>query len=233
MKSAVVVFPGSNCEMDTVLAIEKISGRKPETVWHKDALPQGTDLVVLPGGFSYGDYLRVGAIAKVSPVMRSVVEHARAGGLVIGICNGFQILLESGLLPGALIRNRGLHFVCRWVHLQVEKQGTPFTHFDQRVIRIPIAHATGNYFIQSDGLRALEENGQVLFRYCSESGEVSDASNPNGSLNGIAGITNEQGNVLGMMPHPERAIDERLGSTDGRLFWESVLRKHFAATGAA
>jgi phosphoribosylformylglycinamidine synthase subunit PurQ / glutaminase len=232
MKAAVVIFPGSNCEMDTIRGIEKVLGRRPDAVWHKDSLPAGTDLVVLPGGFSYGDYLRVGAIAKVSPVMRSVADHAAAGGLVIGICNGFQILVEAGMLPGALVRNRGLHFVCRWINLRVERNDTPFTRFDKRVIRIPIAHATGNYFLDAAGLARLEEKGQVLFRYCDADGEVTDAVNPNGSLNSIAGITNEAGNVLGMMPHPERAVSTHLGSEDGLLFWESVLLKHQSALSA-
>ncbi len=230
MKAAVVVFPGSNCEMDTILGIEKVLGRRPDTVWHKDRIAPGTDLVVLPGGFSYGDYLRVGAIAKVSPVMQSVADHARAGGLVIGICNGFQILVEARLLPGALVRNRGLHFICRSIHLRVERRDTPFTRFDRKVLRVPIAHATGNYFVDPDGLKDIESKGQVLFRYCTADGEVTDAANPNGSLNNIAGITNEAGNVLGMMPHPERAVDTVLGSADGLLFWESVLKGSVAVS---
>ncbi|PKO15039.1 phosphoribosylformylglycinamidine synthase I [candidate division BRC1 bacterium HGW-BRC1-1] len=230
MKSAVVIFPGSNCEMDTVLAIEKISGRTPEKVWHKDSLPSDTDLVVLPGGFSYGDYLRVGAIAKVSPVMQSVQRHAEAGGLTIGICNGFQILLECGLLPGAMMRNRGLHFVCKWTNLKVTRNDTPFTRFSKDVLHIPVAHATGNYFVEPGKLQEIEDRGQVLFRYCTPEGELTDAANPNGSLNSIAGITNEQGNVLGLMPHPERAINKELGSADGILFWESVLGAQTVST---
>jgi phosphoribosylformylglycinamidine synthase len=209
--------------MDAVRAVELVTGVSPEIAWHKDPLPGGTDLVVLPGGFSYGDYLRVGAIARFSPVMQSVIEHANAGGLVLGICNGFQILLEAGLLPGAMVRNRSLHFQCRWVHLSVERTDTVFTQFDKQVLRIPIAHATGNFFIDPEGLKKLEDNRQVVFRYCSAEGLVGDESNANGSVGNIAGVVNEQGNVLGMMPHPERAMEDVLGSTDGRLIWESVL----------
>lgn len=225
MKTAVVVFPGSNCEADAVRAVELVAGASPEIAWHKDPLPSGTDLVVLPGGFSYGDYLRVGAIARFSPVMQSVIKHATAGGLVLGICNGFQILLEAGLLPGAMVRNRSLHFQCRWVYLKVERTDTAFTAFEKSILHIPIAHATGNYFIDPEGLRALEQNQQVVFRYCSADGVVSDESNANGSVANIAGIVNEQGNVLGMMPHPERAMEEVLGSTDGALIWKSVLKQ--------
>lgn len=223
MKTAVVCFPGSNCEMDTIRAIRQVSGKAPEVVWHKDTLPANCDLVVLPGGFSYGDYLRVGAIARVSPVMDSVAKHARKGGLVLGICNGFQILLEARLLPGAMMRNRNLHFICKWVHLLTVRGNTPFTRGVPQILRIPVAHATGNFFIEAEGLKRMEDRGQVLFRYCSETGEILDDSNPNGSLNAIAGITNEQGNVLGMMPHPERAIDPVLGSSDGEMIWKSVL----------
>lgn len=223
MKTAVVLFPGSNCEADTIKAVEKISGTSPEVAWHKDPLPANTDLVVLPGGFSYGDYLRVGAIAKFSPVMQSVIEHAKQGGLVMGICNGFQILLESGLLPGAMVRNKSLHFVCKWANLRVEKPNSPFTNFDKKVIRIPIAHATGNYFIDPEGLCRLEEQNQIVFRYCDENGVYGNDTNPNGSVGSIAGICNEAGNVLGMMPHPERAIADELGSSDGQLIWKSVL----------
>ena len=223
MKTAVVVFPGSNCEMDTIQAIAKVSGRTPDSVWHKDLIPADADLVVLPGGFSYGDYLRAGGIARFSPVMKSVIEFANAGGLVLGICNGFQILLEARLLPGAMVRNRGLHFVCKWVDLHVERHDSAFSNFDKDVIHIPIAHAQGNYFIDPEGLKQLEDNRQVIFRYCSPEGEVSDAYNPNGSVASIAGICNERGNVLGMMPHPERAISQTLGSTDGLDFWEALL----------
>lgn len=223
LKAAVVVFPGSNCEADSIRALELLSGNKPEAVWHKDRITPGTDLVVLPGGFSYGDYLRAGAIARFSPVMQSITEFAGAGGLVIGICNGFQILLEAGLLPGAMLRNRGLTFACKHVHLCVERTDTPFSRFEKKVLRIPIAHGEGNYFIDEAGLAELEGNRQVVFRYCSPGGQVDDRANPNGSVANIAGIVNREGNVLGMMPHPERAIEEELGSTDGALIWRSLL----------
>lgn len=223
MKAAVVVFPGSNCDADTVRAIEAVSGETPAVVWHKDQLPSDTELAVLPGGFSYGDYLRAGAIAKFSPVMESVIEHARRGRLVLGICNGFQMLLEAGILPGAMMRNRHLHFVCKWVNLKTERHDTPFTRFDKEILRIPIAHGLGNYHIDADGLMKLRDRNQIVFRYCSETGEATDACNPNGSVDSIAGICNEAGNVLGMMPHPERAIDEAIGSDDGLLFWQSTL----------
>ena len=223
MKTSVVVFPGSNCETDTIKAVEAISGHSPEIAWHKDRLPSSTDLVILPGGFSYGDYLRAGAIARFSPVMQSVIDHARSGGLVLGICNGFQILLEAGLLPGAMVRNRSLHFVCKWVNLRVERTDLQFTNGIDRILKIPIAHATGNYFIDPDGLCRLEEQSQIVFRYCDEDGHTTKPSNPNGSVGNVAGICNESGNVLGMMPHPERAVSEELGSSDGRLILENAL----------
>lgn len=233
MKAAVVVFPGSNCEQDTLLAIRKVWGVQPEAVWHKDRIAPSTDLVVLPGGFSYGDYLRAGAIARFSPVMQSVVEYARAGGMVLGICNGFQILLEARLLPGAMVRNCGMHFVCKWVNLRVERENLAWTHFSKRILRIPIAHATGNYFIDAEGLRRLSANRQIVFRYCGADGEIAENSNPNGSVESIAGVCNEAGNVLGMMPHPERAVDADLGSTDGVDFWlglKNALEKQCFAT---
>lgn len=223
MKTAVVVFPGSNCEMDTVRAVENLSGRSPEIAWHKDPLPSGTDLVLLPGGFSYGDYLRAGAIARFSPVMKSVVEHAKAGGLVLGICNGFQILLEAGLLPGAMVRNSSLHFVCKWTHIRTERTDLAFTSGISPVIKIPVAHATGNYFIEPEGLCRLEELEQIVFRYCDETGQATKEANPNGSIGNIAGVCNEAGNVLGMMPHPERAISADLGSDDGAQILRAAL----------
>jgi phosphoribosylformylglycinamidine synthase len=222
LKAAVVIFPGSNCEHDTVLAIRKAWGIEPETVWHKDRISPSTDLVVLPGGFSYGDYLRAGSIARFSPVMKSVVEFAGAGGAVLGICNGFQILLEARLLPGAMMRNRGLHFVCKWVNLRVERDDLPWTAYAKRILRVPIAHATGNYFIDPEGLQRLKANRQIVFRYCDETGSTADHCNPNGSVEAIAGVCNEAGNVLGMMPHPERAVDADLGSEDGMNFWLGV-----------
>lgn len=223
MKAVVVQFPGSNCEMDAVFALERVTHRRPRLVWHKDTVPADTDLVVLPGGFSYGDYLRAGAIARVSPVMQSVVEFASRGGLVLGICNGFQILLESGLLPGAMLRNKGLHFVCKWVYLRTERADLPFTKLVAPVIRLPIAHAMGNYYIDAAGLARLEANGQIVFRYCTRDGNLTDEANPNGSVGHIAGICNEVGNVLGMMPHPERAIDPEQGGSDGKAVFDSIL----------
>jgi phosphoribosylformylglycinamidine synthase len=209
--------------MDTIKAVEEISGKSPNIAWHKDKLPSGTDLVLLPGGFSYGDYLRAGAIARFSPVMQSVIEHAKAGGLVLGICNGFQILLEAGLLPGAMVRNRSLHFVCKWIHLRTERTDLAFTTGVAPLLKIPVAHATGNYFIDPDGLCQLEEQSQVVFRYCDENEHVNKEANPNGSVGNIAGICNEAGNVLGMMPHPERAISDDLGSSDGRQILQAAL----------
>ncbi|MBX7247262.1 MAG: phosphoribosylformylglycinamidine synthase subunit PurQ [Candidatus Sumerlaeaceae bacterium] len=223
MKTAVVLFPGSNCEQDTVKAINAVGSSPATVLWHKDRVPVETDLVVLPGGFSYGDYLRAGAIARFSPIMQSVVDFANAGGLVIGICNGFQVLVEARLLPGALLRNEGLHFICKWVHLRVERSHSIFTRSEKSVVRIPIAHGQGRYFIDDDGLKSLEGCGQVVFRYCDEEGCTSVESNPNGSIGSIAGVCNEAGNVLGMMPHPERAMSEDLGSADGRTFWKSLL----------
>lgn len=223
MKTAVVVFPGSNCEMDTIRAVEKLTGQSPEIAWHKDRLPTGTDLVLLPGGFSYGDYLRAGAIARFSPVMQSVIEHANAGGLVLGICNGFQILLEAGLLPGAMVRNSSLHFVCKWTHIHTERDDLPFTRGIAPVLKVPVAHATGNYFIDPEGLRRLNDHEQVVFKYCDKNGIITPRANPNGSTANIAGICNEQGNVLGMMPHPERSISAELGSEDGAQILRAAL----------
>jgi len=223
LKAAVVCFPGSNCEMDTLRAIRAVCDCDPVLVWHKDRIPIDSDIVVLPGGFSYGDYLRVGAIARISPVMQSVIEFAQCGGLVLGICNGFQILVEAGLLPGALIRNRNLRFICKWVHLRVERKDTPFTSHCPDVIRIPIAHATGNYYASASELAEIEAKRLVVFRYSSPEGEIGLPYNPNGSLNSIAGMTSEQGNVLGMMPHPERAISPELGGVDGVFIWKSLV----------
>lgn len=231
MKTAVVVFPGSNCESDTIRAITEVSGASPMVVWHKDRLPADTDLAVLPGGFSYGDYLRAGAIARFSPVMQSVVEHAKSGGLVLGICNGFQILLEAGLLPGAMMRNSGLHFVCKWVHICTERNDLQFTRDCPTVMSIPVAHATGNYYASTEELRALNDNRQVVFLYCGPNGEPGDSQNPNGSAESIAGICNLEGNVLGMMPHPERAISETLGSVDGLGIWNSLFGPSAVPTG--
>lgn len=225
LQAGVVIFPGSNCDRDMIDALESVMGWRVHRLWHKEAaLPGDLDLIALPGGFSYGDYLRVGAIARFSPVMRSVVEFARRGGAVIGVCNGFQILTEAGLLPGALIRNRSLRFICRDVHLRVERQGTIFTEFDKKVLRIPIAHGDGNFSIDPDGLKRLEDGEQVLFRYCDERGELDTEANFNGSTAAIAGIMNEAGNVLGMMPHPERVCERETGGTDGKLIFDSLER---------
>ncbi len=222
----VIVFPGSNCDHDCYHVMKHVMGAPVRFVWHKEReLPAGTEAVVLPGGFSYGDYLRTGAIARLSAVMGAVERFAKKGGPVIGICNGFQILVESGLLPGALLRNSGLKFICRDVFLRVENSSTPFTNKLRpgQVLRMPIAHGEGNYFLDAAGLKSLNENNQVVFRYSSQEGAVTPEDNPNGSLENIAGIVNRQGNVLGMMPHPERCAEAILGNTDGRLLFESLL----------
>lgn len=224
MKFGVIVFPGSNCDRDVVTVTQGLLSQPTRLVWHQDTDLSDLDVVVIPGGFSYGDYLRCGAIARFSPVMASVIDHAAQGKLVIGICNGFQILTEVGLLPGALIRNRDLHFICDRVPIRVDNHQLPWTqgysHF--QILNLPIAHGEGRYYADSDALKALEDNNQIVFRYTSPTGEVSDLFNPNGSLNNIAGITNLSGNVLGMMPHPERACDPLLGNTDGQLFFEKL-----------
>ncbi len=219
MKSAVLVFPGINRERDMARALKLVSGNDAAMVWHADTeLPKGTDLVVVPGGFSYGDYLRCGAIAARAPVMDAVRKFAADGGLVLGVCNGFQILCESGLLPGVLMRNAGLKFICRDVHLRVERNDTPFTRGYQagQVITVPVAHGEGNYEADEETLKRLEGEGRVLYRYCSPTGEVGEAHNINGAAASIAGIVSERGNVLGMMPHPENHVEDIMGSTDGR-----------------
>ncbi|PSP16701.1 MAG: phosphoribosylformylglycinamidine synthase I [Cyanobacteria bacterium QS_8_64_29] len=225
MKFGVVVFPGSNCDRDVAYVTRDLLGQPTRLVWHQDTDLSDLDVVVLPGGFSYGDYLRCGAIARFSAVMPSVVAHARAGKAVLGICNGFQILTEAGLLPGALIRNRDLHFICDRVPVRVERSDTLWTraYAPGQCVTLPIAHGEGRYYADAETLAALEGNGQILFRYCTPAGEASDAGNPNGSLGNIAGITNPTGNVLGLMPHPERASDPVLGGTDGRALFEGLL----------
>ncbi len=225
MKAGIVRFPGSNCDEDAYHAVADILGQAAVYLWHKDHDLQGVDLVILPGGFSYGDYLRAGAIARFSPIMQEVVQHAKRGGLVLGICNGFQIACEAGLLPGALLRNDSLRFVSAPVTLRVESIGTRFTsqyHVGQ-VINIPVAHGDGRYTADGDTLARLEGDGHVVFRYVTATGDASDSANPNGSLRNIAGIVNAQGNVLGMMPHPERAMEPALGSTDGLPLFQSIL----------
>lgn len=224
MKFGVVIFPGSNCDQDCIHVLRTVLRQEVVELWHKDRGLQGCECLVLPGGFSYGDYLRTGAIARFSPIMDSVVEHARAGRPVIGICNGFQILCEVGLLPGAMIRNRSLRFICKPVYLKVENSKTLFSQFKKEVMSIPIAHGEGNYFIHSDGLNRLQDNGQIVFRYCDRDGAVTSESNPNGSLDNIAGIINEAGNVLGMMPHPERCSEDILGGRDGLLIFNSIIQ---------
>jgi phosphoribosylformylglycinamidine synthase len=225
MTFAIVVFPGSNCDHDAYHAAKHVLGQPAEFVWHKDTSLKGADVVVLPGGFSHGDYLRTGAIARFSPIMNAVMAFARGGGPVLGICNGFQILLEAGLLPGAMLRNRGLKFRCEQVHIRVERTDTPFTGRCRpaQILRVPIAHGEGNYFAEPGVLARLEANGQVIFRYTDAAGNVVDAANPNGSVNGIAGICNDARNVLGMMPHPERACERALGSDDGLNVFRSVV----------
>ncbi len=224
MKFGVIIFPGSNCDYDAYMVIKDVIKREVEFLWHQDSSLSNCDCVILPGGFSYGDYLRTGAIARFSSIMKKVVDFAREGGLVVGICNGFQILLETGLLPGAMLRNTSLRFICRYVHIEVENQNTPFTSLcgKAQVLKIPIAHTDGNYFISDEGLERLKQNQQIVFRYCDENGKITKEANPNGSLYNIAGICNERRNVLGMMPHPERASEKVLGSEDGALLFRSI-----------
>ncbi len=235
MKAAVVVFPGSNCDHDAYHALGPVLGYEVELVWHKAEHLGGADLVVLPGGFSYGDYLRTGAIARLSPIMQRVTEFAAAGGPVIGICNGFQILLEAGLLPGGMRRNRGLKFICEHVHLRVEATDTPFTRLaaEGQVLRIPIAHGEGNYYADAATLADLEARRQVIFRYAAPDGARDERWNVNGSIAAIAGVCNRARNVAGLMPHPERACEAAVGSTDGRVIFESVAATLGAMDGAA
>ncbi len=225
MKVGVVVFPGSNCDHDLYHVVGKIMGFEAVYLWHKDADLKGCDAVVIPGGFSYGDYLRCGAIAKFSPVMQEVQRFAQEGRPLLGICNGFQILTEAGLLPGALIRNRSLKFLCDYTNIRVDSVETPFTRKAGKgaVLKIPIAHGEGNYFIDAEGLKKLEGEGQVVFRYVDAQGEASEAANPNGSLNNIAGVCNARRNVVGLMPHPERVSEALLGCEDGKRIFESLL----------
>ena len=222
MKSHVIVFPGSNCDRDVAVAIKNISSHQPQMVWHKETSISQSDLIVVPGGFSYGDYLRCGAMASTSPIMQDVVKKAKEGVPVLGICNGFQILIESGLLDGALMRNSSLSFICRDILIKPKNQSSVFTKYAQ-VAKMPIAHNEGNFFVTSEQLKKIQDNDQIAFQYCDENGNVSEHSNPNGSLENIAGILNENKNVLGMMPHPERAAELAHGCEDGKTIFESIL----------
>lgn len=223
-KFGVVVFPGSNCDHDAYHVLKNINGFNVNFLWHKQTDLKNSDVVILPGGFSYGDYLRTGSIARFSPIMNSVIEFAEKGGIVLGICNGFQILLEAGLLPGVMLKNKSLQFVCKDVYLSIENSNTVFTKLfeNQKVIKVPIAHGEGNYFTDEETLTRLEKNNQIVFRYSDADGSINDEANPNGSLSNIAGIINEKGNVLGMMPHPERCSDPVLGKTDGSFLFQSI-----------
>jgi len=226
MRVGVIVFPGSNCDHDAYHVARHVFGLETRFIWHKERELPPVDLVIVPGGFSYGDYLRAGAVARFSLIMDSVVRFAEHGGLVLGICNGFQVLCECGLLPGALLRNASVRFACTWVHLRIDNTDVPYTRNAElgQVLRIPIAHGEGNYYAEASELVELERNGQVVFRYTTPAGEVTPGSNPNGSANNIAGIVNRAGNVLGMMPHPERAAEEALGSRDGAMLFRSLLQ---------
>ncbi len=232
MRFSVTVFPGSNCDHDCEYVVRNVMGQPVEMVWHKETDLRNPDCVVVPGGFSYGDYLRTGAIARFSPVMKSVATFAAKGGLVIGICNGFQILCEAGLLPGALLRNKNLQFICQNVYIKAERTDTPFTNACQKgqVLKIPIAHGEGNYFIDPAGLEKLKGNGQIVVRYCDPKGNLTAEANPNGSLDNIAGICNEKGNVFGLMPHPDRSGEDMLGSHDGQFIWRSILSANVGAS---
>lgn len=225
MRFGVLVFPGSNCDHDAFDAAGRVMGQEVRTIWHKEESIGDVDAVLVPGGFSYGDHLRAGAIARFSPVMQDVVRFAEDGGLVAGICNGFQVLCESDLLPGALMRNASLRFICKEVSLRVENAATPFTQAmsEGQTLRVPVAHGEGRYYADEETLDRLEASGQVAFRYCDAGGEVTDAANVNGSARAIAGLTNARGNVLGLMPHPERCADPLVGSGDGQLFFQSMI----------
>lgn len=225
MKFGIIVFPGSNCDHDCYHAVKHVFNQEAEYVWHKETRLKGFDCIIIPGGFSYGDYLRTGAIARFSPVMNDVIGFAKKGGLVMGICNGFQILTEAGLLPGVLMRNKTLKFICRNVYVRVENNQTIFTSAYQKnqVLNIPIAHADGNYFADKESIKRLEDNNQIIFRYSAQDGRIAEDANPNGSVNNIAAIINERGNVFGAMPHPERVCESILGGKDGRGVFDSVM----------
>ncbi len=225
MRFGVVIFPGSNCDYDSFYVLNNVIGVKTDFIWHKEKNLSDYDLIVLPGGFSYGDYLRSGAIARFSPVMKEVKNFAEKGGLVLGICNGFQVLLESGMLPGAMLRNKNLNFICKYINIKVENNKTPWTTAYKKgeVLKIPIAHADGNYYASDKVMEELKKDDRIVFRYSNETGDTSDEYNPNGSRFNIAGIINKKGNVLGMMPHPERASEKLLGSEDGKKLFISVV----------
>jgi len=225
MKFGVVTFPGSNCDQDMVYVLKDLLGQEVVSLWHKDTDSQGVDMVVLPGGFSYGDYLRSGAIAKFSPIMNEVIQHAGKGGYVLGICNGFQILTESGLLPGALLHNANQKFICKNVYITPNTLNSPITKglVKNEVYKIPIAHGEGRYYADEDTLENMQANDQILFKYCRVDGKIDEAHNPNGTVQNIAGVTNAKKNVFGMMPHPERASDVLLGNVDGKALFESLL----------
>jgi phosphoribosylformylglycinamidine synthase subunit PurQ / glutaminase len=225
MKFGVVIFPGSNCDQDMIYVLGTIMKQEVVELWHKDRDLKGCDFIVLPGGFSYGDYLRSGAIARFSPIMEEVIAFANKGGYVFGVCNGFQILCEAGLVPGALLHNNERKFICKNVHIKAQTTGTLLTQSvpQDRALKIPIAHGEGRYFADAETLKAMNENGQILFRYCDENGNITDASNPNGAIENIAGVCNAGKNVFGMMPHPERAADAELSNLDGKLLFESIL----------
>lgn len=225
MRFGIIVFPGSNCELDCQWVLQRVLGQQADLIWHKEETLKGYDCVILPGGFAHGDYLRTGAVARFSPVMAAVEGHARRGGLVLGICNGFQVLCEAGLLPGVLLRNTSLNFICRQVHMRVETTETPFTRAARvgQVLCVPINHNEGRYYTDEETLARLRDRNQVVFRYVTPAGEATEGANPNGSLENIAGVCNDQRNVLGLMPHPERAAEELLGSTSGLLLFESIL----------
>ena len=224
-KFGIVVFPGSNCDHDTYYVLKKILDLDVNFLWHKQATLENCDVIILPGGFSYGDYLRTGAIARFSPIMNEVIKFANNGGYVFGICNGFQILLEAGLLPGVMIKNESLNFVCKDVYLKIENKETVFTKGinGKSALKIPVAHGEGNYFADERTLQELEDNNQIAFKYCSNDGSIINEANPNGSVMNIAGIINKQGNVMGMMPHPERSSDSVLGKTDGSLIFRAMV----------
>jgi phosphoribosylformylglycinamidine synthase len=223
----VIVFPGANCDHDAYHALAHVMNAKTKFLWHKDTDLSGIDMLLIPGGFSYGDYLRTGAIARFSPIMKSVSEFVEKGGPVLGICNGFQILLEAGLLPGAMLHNKELRFVCKQAYIRCETENSLFTRNIEpgKVLTVPVAHGEGNYFTDEDQLKKLQDNDQIVFRYCDAEGKATEESNFNGSIDNIAGICNEKRNVLGMMPHPERAVETMIGSTDGKQLFESVLNE--------